>query len=127
MTAHGKGSQQLVEFLDLYPTLCDLAGLSKPSHLEGHSFAGLLMDPNAEHRDAACSEMRRGQYMGRSIRTAEFRYVEWRNAKDRVIARELYDHRKDPEESVSVIENPEYTGAVNAHEKLVLENYGSLK
>ena len=50
--------------------------------------------------------------MGRSIRTAEFRYVEWRNAKDRVIARELYDHRNDDSEGLletsNVVDAPEF-------------------
>jgi len=81
--------------LDLYPTLCDLANLPKPNHLEGISFAPLLTAGETTARDAACSEMRRGGRLGRSIRTAEFRYTEWRDRRNRVVARELYDHRQD--------------------------------
>ncbi len=117
MAAGGKGSQQLVEFLDLYPTLCDLADLPKPQHLEGRSFAELLVDPNTRHRDAACSEMKRGKLIGRSIRTVDFRYVEWRNAKERVIARELYDHRNDDSngllETSNVVDNPEFADIIS--------------
>ena len=47
--------------------------------------------------------------MGYSIRTDQFRYTEWRDFKsDRVIARELYDHDKDPLETVNVIGDDGY-------------------
>lgn len=95
MRQAGASSTALVEFLDLYPTLCDLAELPKPTHLEGRSFASLLNDRDLVIRQTACSEMRRGRRLGRSIRTAEFRYTEWRNPSNELVARELYDHRSD--------------------------------
>jgi iduronate 2-sulfatase len=52
----GQSSDALVELIDMYPTLCDLAGLEKPSHLEGHSFAALLEDPQREWKKAAFSQ-----------------------------------------------------------------------
>ncbi len=90
----GSASRELVEFLDLYPTLCDLADLPKPEHLEGMSFAKLL-NGEVRVRDAACSEMNRRGRLGRSIRTVDFRYTEWRGPKNNIVARELYDHRSD--------------------------------
>jgi iduronate 2-sulfatase len=95
MKAAGMGSSSLVEFLDLYPTVCDLANLPRPDHLEGKSFGALLDDVTAGHRDGACSEMKRGKFIGRSIRTDRFRYTEWRDADNQLKARELYDHSDD--------------------------------
>ncbi|HJN13516.1 MAG: sulfatase [Pirellulaceae bacterium] len=95
MKRAGTATRQLTEFLDLYPTLCDLAGLASPDHLEGNSFAPLLIDPTASHRDAACNEMVRAKRIGRSIRTEDFRYTEWRDRRGHLVARELYDHRND--------------------------------
>ena len=95
MKRPGQATEQVTEFIDLYPTLCDMAGLEIPAHLEGHSFAKLLDDPKASHRDAAGSEMLRRGRVGRSIRTAEFRYTEWRSKNGNLVARELYDHRDD--------------------------------
>lgn len=46
----------LVELVDMYPTLCELAGISRPSHLEGHSFAPLLHDPKQDWKMAAFSQ-----------------------------------------------------------------------
>lgn len=97
MKLAGASTRQVTEFLDLYPTLCDLAGLDKPDRLEGRSFADLLDNADAGHRDAACSEMLRGGRLGRSIRTEGFRYTEWRDKKQGIVAQELYDHRRDLE------------------------------
>ncbi len=109
MRRAGASSKELVEFLDLYPTLCDLAELPQPGHLEGISFAKLL-DGTGNVRDAACSEMNRRGRIGRSIRTADFRYTEWRGPKNGIVARELYDHRTDKTpgqlETKNVIDDP---------------------
>ncbi|MGK0189893.1 MAG: iduronate 2-sulfatase [Verrucomicrobiales bacterium] len=56
MKAKGQGSKALVELLDIYPTLCDLAGISKPDHLEGKSFAPLLDDPNLAWKKGAVTQ-----------------------------------------------------------------------
>ena len=54
--ARGVRSDAFVELIDMYPTLCDLAGIARPSHLEGHSFTSLLDDPHREWKRAAFSQ-----------------------------------------------------------------------
>lgn len=54
--SRGKTTDALVELVDMYPTLCDLAGLSLPDHLEGTSFKPLLEDPNREWKKAVFSQ-----------------------------------------------------------------------
>jgi iduronate 2-sulfatase len=56
MTARGKTSNALVELLDIYPTLCELAGVPLPGHLEGKSFVPLLSDPDQPWKPAALSQ-----------------------------------------------------------------------
>jgi len=56
MTARGKDTRALVELVDMYPTLCELAGLPKPKHLEGTSFAPVLQNPAAAGKAAALSQ-----------------------------------------------------------------------
>jgi iduronate 2-sulfatase len=46
----------LVELIDMYPTLCEMAGLPLPDHLEGHSFAPLIHDPDRPWKTAAFSQ-----------------------------------------------------------------------
>ncbi|WP_282035479.1 sulfatase [Saccharicrinis aurantiacus] len=52
----GSHSKALVELVDMYPTLADLAGLEAPSHLEGHSFSALIDNPNQEWKKAVFSQ-----------------------------------------------------------------------
>ena len=56
MKDRGKSANGLVELVDLYPTLCDLAGLSKPKHLSGTSLAPLLQKPNLKGKEFAVSQ-----------------------------------------------------------------------
>src|SRR5690606_15444344 len=57
--ARGATSGRIVELIDLYPTLTDMAGVSGPSTLEGRSLTPLLADPRAEWNHAALSQTRR--------------------------------------------------------------------
>ncbi|MBB3699925.1 sulfatase-like hydrolase/transferase [Flammeovirga yaeyamensis] len=52
----GQSSNALVELVDMYPTLCDMAGLPKPEHLEGTSFTPLLGQPNLPWKEAVFSQ-----------------------------------------------------------------------
>lgn len=52
----GRGSDALVELVDVYPTLCELAGLPLPDHLEGSSFKPLLANPHQPWAKAAFSQ-----------------------------------------------------------------------
>lgn len=56
MTLRGKKTKALVELVDMYPTLCELAGVPKPKHLEGHSFVPLIEKPDREWKKAAFSQ-----------------------------------------------------------------------
>ena len=106
----GKAIASPVEFVDIYPTLCDLAGFEKPRHLEGDSFAELLQNPSGPRKRAAFSQYPRGNIMGYSMTTDRFRYTVWVDQKkdNKVVFTELYDHREDPQENENVIDSPLY-------------------
>lgn len=55
-SSRGFHTKALVELVDLYPTLCDLAGLEEPEHLEGTSFAPMLNNPDQPWKRAAFSQ-----------------------------------------------------------------------
>ncbi len=108
-------SNALVELVDIYPTLCDLAGLAKPEGLEGTSLVPLLDAPERTWKQAVFSQYPRNgnKVMGYSIRTARYRYTEWQSnwrnpKKAKVLARELYDHKSDPRETRNVAELAKY-------------------
>ncbi len=113
---NGKQCDRLVEFVDVYPSLCEAAGLPIPDGLEGLSVVPLLENRNLPWKSAAFTQfLREGKwvapdgiaYMGRSIRTDRYRYVRWLNRETSdLAAEELYDHEADPLETVNVAAEP---------------------
>ena len=123
--AAGKGTEALVEFVDIYPTLAEVCGLPKPEGVEGHSFAPLLDDPKKPWKAAAFSQYPRGgkdtgPLMSYAVKTDRYRYVEWRKRDGtEVVARELYDHRADPDEDKNVAADPANKDVIERHAKLL--------
>jgi iduronate 2-sulfatase len=116
-------TRALVEFVDLYPTLCDLAGLSKPLHLQGESLVPIL-DAPATDRTAAFQVYPRGSkeagpLLGHAVRTDRWRYVEWRKRDGTAAARELYDLQDDPLETVNIADRTEKSDVVDKHAALL--------
>lgn len=123
-TKGGQRSKSIVELLDLYPTLVDLCGLPlPPGELEGTSLRPILAEPSNSVKAAALTWHPRPAYpaagklpdaMGFSLRTARYRYTEWREFRTgRVLARELYDHQRDPRETQNVANAPGQEAIVN--------------
>ena len=111
----GAKTNSIVEFVDIYPTLADLAGLPLPKHLEGVSFRPVLDDPNRPWKSAAFSQYPRsagkseiGQLMGYAMRTERYRFVVWvaRDDHSKIDAIELYDHTLDPQENTNIAKTP---------------------
>lgn len=129
--AKGKTSAALTEFVDIYPTLCELARFPVPEHLQGSSLLPLLEDPDREWKSAAFSQFLLGRFgrtttvegeqMGYAIRTDRYRYVEWyvwdaeENMPGKLLLKELFDHQIDPLENKNIAEDP---GSVNIVEAL---------
>ena len=107
----GAHTDALVEFVDIYPTLSELAGLPLPGHLEGASLKPLLDDPKRAWKTAAFSQYPRSQnggLMGYSMRTDRYRFTVWVSRTDhsKVDATELYDHQTDPQENTNLAKDP---------------------
>ena len=118
----GAKATGLVEFVDIYPTLAELAGLPLPAHLEGHSFKPVLDNPSRPWKPAAFSQYPRpgnsatgGQpLMGYSMRTERYRFTAWLHRDDpsKVAALELYDHQTDPQENQNLAKRTEHAALV---------------
>ncbi|WP_430816509.1 sulfatase [Carboxylicivirga sp. RSCT41] len=110
------------EFIDVFPTVCDLAGLSQPGELEGQSLLPLLKKKETKVKDFAVSQFhRRGTLNGYAFRNERFRYVVWLKDKYRsdkpftvelIEDEELYDYVNDREETVSLIHKEEYQNEI---------------
>jgi uncharacterized sulfatase len=102
MRTAGEASSAVVELIDLYPTLADLAGLPEPPGLEGRSLRPLLDDPAATWEGTAITLAARGDSIGVSVRTDRWRLIDWGDQL------ELYDHLNDPDELVNVAGSLDY-------------------
>jgi arylsulfatase A-like enzyme len=105
----GKVQSGLVESIDIYPTVVELAGLSNPAHLQGKSLVPMLTNPVGKGKQAVFPRWKNAD----SIRTDRYFYTEWRNKQGRVTARMLYDHEKDPDETINVAAEAAYAQAVD--------------
>ncbi|MDA0816250.1 MAG: sulfatase [Planctomycetota bacterium] len=102
----------LTEFIDIYPTLCDLSSLEKPEHLEGVSLMPWLNDPATPGKLLAVGRFGPGD----TIRTDFFRYSEYRknHGAGDLTGTMLYDHRSDPGENQNVVAKPAYADDASA-------------
>lgn len=107
---NGHTCHRIVEFIDIYPTLADLASLTPPQ-LDGKSLRPLLNDPTQTWDSIAITQILRPaddrlptQVMGRTLRTERWRYTEWNEGTHGL---ELYDHEKDPQEFHNRSMNPD--------------------
>lgn len=116
VTKNGAKTTALAESVDIYPTLCELAGLPIPHGLDGASFTSALKDPaTAKTKEAVFHAYPRyqkgvGDLIGRAVRTERHRLVEWKKpaAPANTAILELYDYAADPEETRNLAaEQPE--------------------
>ncbi|WOO40691.1 sulfatase [Rubellicoccus peritrichatus] len=104
----GKSTKALTEFVDIYPTLCELAGLETPKDLEGESAVSVLIDPSASHRDFAIGRFHKGD----TIRTDRFRYTIFHEGTGEEIGQMLYDHSIDPAEDHNLAKEQQWQSTV---------------
>ncbi len=117
----GKSSNAVVEFVDIYPTLCELAGIEIPGHLDGISLVPVFEKPESEVKKAAFSRYHDGE----SVITKNFLYTQWASGGE-VVGKMLYDHRSDPKENINVVDDPDYKDVVEELSQLLKENNDKL-
>lgn len=117
---NGQVCARTVEFVDLYPTLADLAGLKPPKNLEGASLKPLLDDPKKAWDRPAFTQVQRGNFPGYSVRTERWRYTEWDDGKK---GAQLYDHDADPHEYKNLIDDLKHGKVVEDMKALVKKNW----
>lgn len=102
-------SPAMVEYIDLFPTLAELAGLVLPDQLDGESLVPLIDDPAKDWDDAVYTRW----FSGDNITTEMFSYTEWRDSSGQQYERALFDHRTDSLETLNVAEDMSYRDVVS--------------
>ena len=111
----GLKTNALVEYIDIFPSLCELAGLELPVQLHGRSFVPLMDNPNQDFKDLIYARFINGE----SIKTDKYLYTEWYNKENEFYGRMLYDHQTDPNENVNISEFPENEALVDSLSKIL--------
>ncbi len=93
-----------VDFMTIYPTLCELSGIKIPKHVEGSSLVKLLRDPMADWDAPAVSTE---GYMNHAVRTQQYRYIRYEDGSE-----ELYDHEQDPNEWTNLAMKSEFSEVI---------------
>jgi arylsulfatase A-like enzyme len=100
LTKANVACDRTVDFMSIYPTLCDLCGIDTPKHVEGKSIKSLLTDPKSSWDQPALTTYR---FKNHAVRTEDWRYIRYANGDE-----ELYDHTKDPNEWTNLAGLPQY-------------------
>jgi GH35 family endo-1,4-beta-xylanase len=123
-TPNSKKSTQVVsptEFVDVFPTLCELAGVEEPKQLDGTSLVPLMNRTLQSVKEVAVSQYNRGKTMGYSFRSTQHRYTVWLKdgvksthavKESDIIAEEFYDYKLDPLETVNLMNNSRYLNPI---------------
>lgn len=104
VTEQGSSSAEPVSLIDLYPTLCDLAKIAAPDHLDGHSLLPMLKDPAAKSHGPAITTMGGGEKAAYAARSSRWRYIRYADGGE-----ELYDHESDPHEWTNLAADPAHS------------------
>lgn len=135
----GKTSYSPTGHIDIYPTICELAGLEPPAtqDLEGSSLVPVMKDPKKQVKKLAISQFSRNDgdkpLMGYAYRGKRYRYVQWIQKDFKkgeesgpVYAEELYDYQEDPLEKVNVVDHPEYKQVVDNFKQTISDGWQGL-
>ncbi|HZO86284.1 MAG TPA: sulfatase, partial [Verrucomicrobiae bacterium] len=101
VTRPGERCERTVDFMSIYPTLCELAGLPIPRHVEGISISNLLSKPNAKWTKPALTTH---GFANHAVRSERWRFIRYADGGE-----ELYDHRHDPYEWTNVASRAEFS------------------
>lgn len=105
---------EVVELLDVFPTLCELAGVPIPEDMDGESLVALMQGHQRTKRFARCEHIGRIETSFRMIRTQRWKYIEFPEFPP-----VLFDLENDPNENANLAGSLDYEHvAKDLHDQL---------
>ncbi len=141
-------TSSMSEHVDIFPTVCQLSGVPVPADIDGKSLAPVLENAKHSVKEYAVSQYPRSskgvekerlgfsatKYMGYSIRDKRYRYTVWMPENYRsnqpfkqelVMAAELYDYQKDPNETTNFLQVGKYKKVREKMEKMMTDFFAA--
>ena len=115
----GQRIKEIVEFVDIFPTLTELAKIKNPNTLDGESLVSLI-EKGKSKKNFAISRWNNGW----TIIKDQLYYTEWIDEKDNRTTHMLFDHKTDPQENNNVAEKSEYAASIKELALLLRKNRG---
>lgn len=115
-------TNRLVEFVDIYPSLCELAGLPIPEHVQGKSFMPLMNNPEQEWKSAVFCKWSGCD----AVKTDRYLYTEWSKG-NKVSHRMLFDHKTDPLENINIAGTPQAKDTVDRLSRILQAGWKNTK
>ena len=108
--AGGEITNSFAELVDIFPTVCDVLQIPKPTQLQGSSLMTALKTPSIVHKKYAFSRFHRGE----TLISERYSYSEWKNKEGIITGRMLYNHENDPGETTNLSQNREYSKLIDS-------------
>jgi arylsulfatase A-like enzyme len=115
----GQKTDAITEYVDIYPSLCELSNLPIPQHVDGESFVPLLKGQSMKKNYAISKFMD-----GVTLVKENYFYTEFIDKKGEMKERMLFDHNKDPLELDNLAEKPVYKNKVKELSTFLRANWG---
>ena len=113
----GRKSNTFVEYIDIYPTLCDLTGITPPTYLHGKSFKSVLVNPENKHKTEIYTRYANGE----AVVDSDFAYTEFVNNEGFVWANMLFDLNNDPKQNQDLSNDQNFKDVVKLYKSKLLE------
>ncbi len=109
-------SLSMVEFVDIYPTLCELCNLPAPpqNQLDGKSFVPILKNPKTKTKSSVFIQWQSGY----SIVNKRYSYAEWEK-EDGKTSVMIFDHKIDPKENKNQVNEYHYKNLLMKFSKYI--------
>ena len=113
----GVESDTFIEYIDIYPTLCDLTGITTPAYLHGKSFKSVLVNPENKHKTEIYTRYANGE----AVVDSDFAYTEFVNNEGFVWANMLFDLNNDTKQNQDLSNNQNFKDVVKLYKLKLLE------
>ena len=115
----GTSTHSITEYIDIYPSLCDLVGLEQPDHLDGESFLQII-EEGYRDKNYAVSKFKDAV----TLIKGDLFYTEWTDEEGKAYARMLFDHGSEPLELNNLAEKEEHNNLVDQLAEELRQKWG---